>query len=592
MTTSPYQAPVTDMTFVMGVLDGFAQPGQRGPLAELGMAMVGDVLAEAARFAEQRLAPLYHSADRAGVSFAAGRVTVPDEIKRAYLDFVTAGWPSLAGPAEYGGQGLPQCVAVAVAEMWRSANLAFALCPMLTSAAAEAVLRHGSETLKAGYAAKLVSGEWSGTMNLTEAQAGSDLSLISTMASPSPDGYRLRGRKVFITWGDHDLTENIVHLVLARTPDAPAGVKGLSLFLVPKRLPAVTGGPSAPNDIATLSIEHKLGIHASPTCVMSYGDAGGASAWLVGKSHGGLDAMFTMMNQARLAVGVEGLGVAERAYQKALAYARERLQGSLPGVAGPVAIIRHPDVRRMLITMKSFLQAMRTLAYWGAFKLDLATRDAAAAGHAALLTPVIKAWCTESAQEVVSLGLQVHGGAGYIEETGAAQLFRDARITTIYEGTTGIQANDFLRRKLIPDEARAARALLGDFRHVLAADAVDAGLRVSDRERLGAALDAVDQALAAVMACYRRDALQAAGVAVPLLMSYGTLLGGCLLVRCAAAAARELRGSCTEARRAYLQGQCQLTEFYIAQILPRAQSHAAAAEAGATGDQAFPDILL
>jgi alkylation response protein AidB-like acyl-CoA dehydrogenase len=576
------------MRFVMAGLGGYTALAQPLQAAGFSQSLLDDVLDEAARFAERELAPIYHDADRLGVELVNGQVRIPELMKSAYTQFVAAGWPSLSGPVDYGGQGLPSFVSVPVNEMWRSANLAFALAPMLTNAAAEALFEHGNETLKEQYLEPLVSGIWTGTMNLTEPQAGSDLGLVQASADLVGGDYRLRGRKIFITWGDHDLTDNIVHFVLARTPGAPPGVKGLSLFLVPKFSLADDGSPGPANDIVTVSLERKLGIHASPTCVLSYGERGGALAYLVGEPNAGLACMFTMMNQARLAVGVEGLGIGERAYQKALAYARERRQGSLPGHDGTVAIVRHPDVRRMLMTMKSLQQAMRALAYWGALNIDLGRVEGTAeyAARAAFLTPLIKGWCTETAQEVTTLALQIHGGVGYIEETGAAQLFRDARITTIYEGTTGIQAGDFARRKIAADGGATGRGVLSELRGQLAADAADAGLSGAARDRFQAALNAAEAALDSLVEHYANEPQRAGGVAVPALMCFGTLLGGAMLLRCVAAAARNPgSGVGTD----YLAGQAMLAEFYAAQLLPRARAFADAVVAGGASSAVLPD---
>lgn len=592
MTGSPYRAPLSDMAFALRGLDGFATLAGTAYAEVAEETLVGEIIAEAGRFAERKLAPLYHTADRLGVDLVQGRVRIPDEIRSAYGEFVAAGWPSLAGPVQYGGQGMPQFVALPVAELWRASNLAFALCPMLTSAAVEALDRHGDEALKRRFLAPLVSGEWTGTMNLTEPQAGSDLGLVQSLASPDGGTYRLKGRKIFITWGDHDLAGNILHFVLARTPDAPPGVKGLSLFLVPKTLVREDGTLGADNEVATVAVEHKLGIHGSPTCVLSYGERHGSVAYLVGERHAGLACMFTMMSLARVSVGVEGIGIAERAYQKAAAFARERLQGTVPGHAGPVPIISHGDVRRMLMIMKASLQAMRSVAYWGALNIDLAAQDVKAAARAELLTPLIKAWCTETAQEVVSLAMQVHGGVGYIEETGMAQLVRDARITTIYEGTTGIQANDFARRKLAGDDGAAARELLAELRAELASYGTDADLTARSRERFGAALDAAGHALDAVVAGQRSAPLEAGAAAVPALMCFGTLFGGIQLVRCVGSAARSLRLATGPFGAEYVAGQRFLAEFYADQILGRAQAHAAAAVAGGHSAMAMPQALF
>src|SRR5579859_3437974 len=448
-----YSAPLRDMEFALNELAGLPSHGDLSP------ELAGSVLEAAGKFAAEVLAPLNQSGDQQGSKLAGGVVTTPKGFKQAYERFVADGWNGLALPAEFGGQGLPQLVSAAVAEMWHASNMSFALCPMLTQGAAEALLLTASDALKQAYLPKLVSGEWTGTMNLTEPQAGSDLAAVRTKAVPEGDHYRLYGQKIFITWGDHDMTDNVIHLVLARTPDAPEGVRGISLFVVPKFLLNADGSPGQRNDVHCVSLEHKLGIHASPTCVMSFGDQGGAIGYLVGQENKGLAHMFTMMNEARQKVGIQGLAIAERAYQQAREYAKERVQGRLASSksGGAVAIIHHPDVRRMLMTMKSQIEAMRAFAYVMAADMDRAHRDPDAVERARrqvrvdLLIPVLKAWCTELGVEIASTGVQVHGGMGYIEETGACQFLRDARIAPIYEGTTGIQAADLAGRKLASD---------------------------------------------------------------------------------------------------------------------------------------------
>jgi alkylation response protein AidB-like acyl-CoA dehydrogenase len=426
---------------------------------------------------------------------------------------------------------------------------------------------------------KLVSGDWTGTMNLTEPQAGSDLAAVKTRAEPKGDHYLIKGQKIFITWGDHDFTDNIVHMVLARLPDAPPGIKGISLFLVPKMLVNDDGSLGAHNDVWPVSLEHKLGIHASPTCVMSYGDGGGAIGYLVGEAHNGIALMFTMMNHARLAVGVQGLSISERAYQQALAYARERVQGSAPGSKERATIIQHPDVRRMLMLMKSGTEAMRGLCYVTAASLDHMHRgdDASKARHAArfaLLTPVVKAWCTELAQELTSLGIQVHGGMGYVEETGAAQHFRDARIVTIYEGTTGIQANDFVGRKIIKDEGAALRDLIAEMR---ATDVSGPGLQAIGKP-LHAGIDALEQAARVLLERHRDDPSLPGAVAVNLLMLTGTVCAGWYMARSAAAAARQLAAG---GDRDFLEAKLATARFYAEHYLPRARSYLETVQAGA-----------
>lgn len=432
--------------------------------------MVDGVLFEAARFFEGVVAPLNRVGDQQGSRLEGGSVITPDGFKEAYAQYVAAGWGALPFPEEIGGGAFPYVVSLAVQEMLTSASMAFSLCPMLTAGAIEALALHGSEELYGDYVPRMITGEWSGTMNLTEPQAGSDLGVVTTRAIPEGDGiYRLTGQKIFITYGDHDMAENIVHLVLARTPGAPPGTRGISMFIVPKFLVKPDGSLGERNDVRVVSIEHKLGIHASPTCVLSFGDDGGAIGYLVGEENAGMRYMFTMMNAARVAVGLEGLSVAQRAYQQALEYAKERRQGTAigaqPGTQSP--IIEHPDVRRMLLTQRAYIEAMRALMYDNGAQLDVAEHHpdeevrSRAHGRAQLLTPLSKAWGTDLGVECTSLALQVHGGVGYIEETGVAQLWRDSRIAPIYEGTNGIQAMDLVGRKLPLEGGEVIRGFIG-----------------------------------------------------------------------------------------------------------------------------------
>src|SRR6266568_4803472 len=440
---SQYHAPLKEMQFVMNELAGLEQVGKLPGYEDATPDTVAAILEEASKFATEVLDPLNAVGDREGATWQeGGKVKTATGFKDAYKRFAENGWNGLTKNPDHGGQGLPQLVATTVEEMWHSANLAFALCPMLTQGAIEALELEGSDTLKATFLPKMVEGVWTGTMNLTEPQAGSDLAAVRTRAVPSdkPGAYKLYGQKIFITYGEQDYTDNIIHLVLARTPTAPEGVKGISLFLVPKFMVNDDGSLGERNDVHCVSIEHKLGIHASPTCVMAYGDRGGAVGYLVGMENEGLKYMFIMMNAARFAVGLEGVAIADRAYQQALGFARERVQGrAIEGSSGPVPIIRHPDVRRMLMLMKSQTEAMRALALVVAAAHDAATRHPDEGerrrnqAFVDLMIPVVKGWCTETGTEVANLGVQVHGGMGFIEETGAAQHLRDARITTIYE---------------------------------------------------------------------------------------------------------------------------------------------------------------
>ena len=541
-----YAAPLRDMRFVLKELAGLEQVARLPGYADASPDLVDAVLEEAAKFAATVLAPLNSSGDRAGARWDKQAVTMPPGFREAYRQFAENGWAGLASNPEYGGQGLPLLVSAAVQEMWKSANMAFSLCPMLSIGAAETIEMVASEDQKARFLPPLVSGEWTGTMNLTEPQAGSDLAAIRSRAEPQADGsYRIFGQKIFITYGEHDLAANTLHLVLARLPDAPPGVRGISLFLVPKFLVNADGSLGEHNDVICSSIEHKLGIHASPTCVMLYGDAGkGAEGYLLGEPNQGLATMFVMMNAARFAVGLEGLALSELAYQKAVAYAKSRVQGrAIEGSAEPVPIIRHPDVRRMLMLMRAQTEAMRALAYTVAAAQDAAAHDAdpaereRSAAFVDLLTPVIKGWCTETANEMANLCLQVHGGAGYVEETGVAQLLRDARITTIYEGTTGIQANDLVGRKVARDGGAALLGLM----HVMQQTCATLDEHGSEElariaKPLGRAIDALAQAAEYIVNHYGSDVRGVMVGSVPFLRLFGLVAGGWMMARAAHAA--------------------------------------------------------
>ncbi len=468
-----YAAPLDDIRFTLRHIGGLEALTALPGLDHVDAETVDIILEEAARFAGNELAPLNRVGDRHGAVLVDGEVRTAPGFKEAYARFVEGGWNGLVFPEEWGGQNLPWLLNTAVAEMWNAANMTFELCPLLTQAAVEALLHHGTEEQKRIYLRRLVAGEWTGAMCLTEPQAGSDVGALRTRAERDGEVYRIRGEKIFITFGEHDMAENIVHMVLARLPGAPEGTKGISLFLVPKFLPDENGRPGRRNDMRCIKLEEKLGIHASPTCVMVYGEQEGAVGWLVGEENAGMRCMFTMMNNARISVGIEGLGIAERAFQQSLTYARERIQGRRDG--RPVPIIAHPDVRRMLLTMRAHTAAMRALCYLTAAEVDRAARHAdgeqrrAAAGRVALLTPLTKAWCTDRACEIASLAVQVHGGMGFIEETGVAQYYRDVRITPIYEGTNGIQALDLAGRKLTMENGRLPWNLFAELELDLAA---------------------------------------------------------------------------------------------------------------------------
>src|SRR6266446_5931162 len=557
-----YAAPLADMRFTLDTIAGL-----KGDAAEIADA----ILDEAARFAAAELAPLNHPADQVGSVLENGVVRTPSGFRDAYRRYAEGGWMGLASDPAHGGQGLPMALAAPVAEMWNSACMSWALCPLLTFGAIELLQTHGTPEQQRLYLDKLVSGEWTGTMNLTEPQAGSDLGALKARAMPRNDArwgehYRITGQKIFITYGDHDLTDNIVHMVLARTPDAPPGSRGISLFLVPKFLPDPEGKPGERNDLRALRLEEKLGIHASPTCVMSYGDGEGAVGWRVGEENRGLECMFTMMNSERLLVAVQGVAVAERAYQQARDYARSRVQGRPVGAAPDKAglpIIYHPDVRRMLLSMRAGCEAMRALTYLAAAAID---RSRSAEGkvqmsaqrRADLLIPVVKAWCTDLGVDIASTGIQVHGGMGYIEETGAAQYLRDARIAPIYEGTNGIQANDLVGRKLGRDQGEAARELIAEMRASLAA--LDAPGLAPLRQPLAKGIDALDRATAHLVAA--APAVAAAGSA-PYLQLFGTVTGGWLTARVAAASLRQPDDAMTRAKLATVR-------FYAEHFLARA----------------------
>jgi acyl-CoA dehydrogenase len=542
-----YRAPVADISFALNNAAGFSPALAEGLYGDLAADVVEAVLTEAGKFATDVLAPLNVIGDREGARFKDGVVTTAPGWKEAYHAWAQAGWNGLAAPSEWGGQGLPHAVNAACIEMWNSAAMAFGLGPVLTVAAIDALVAHGSDELKHAYLPKLVSGEWMGTMQLTEPQAGSDVGASRTRAERAADGsYRITGQKIFITYGEHDLTDNIIHLVLARLPDAPPGTKGLSLFLIPKFLPNADGSLGRRNDARAHSIEHKLGIHASPTCTMVYGDHGGATGFLVGEENRGIACMFTMMNQARLSVALQGVAIAERATQQALAYARERKQGRAPGVeSGSSPIIAHPDVKLMLLTMRALTRAARALCYATAVAIDCAQRspdaEARRAAHAraSLLTPVAKAFSTDIGSEVASLGVQVHGGMGYIEETGAAQHYRDARITPIYEGTNGIQAIDLVTRKLPLAGGATVMAYIGDLRRTV--QAVNAnndpafgwtGVRLQD------ATDSLERATQWLLGSQRNNLEAALAGATPYLRLFGLAAGGALLAEEALAAVR------------------------------------------------------
>ena len=572
-----YTPPLRDMEFALAELAGLDDLATLPGYEEATPELVASVLEEAGRIAANVVAPLNQTGDRQGVRLENGAVVTADGWKDAYRTLVDGNWIGLAADPRWGGMGLPGLVAMAVGEMWDSANMAFGLWPLLTQGAIHAIEACAAEEQKALYLPRLVSGEWTGTMNLTEPAAGSDLGAVRTKAVPNGDHYLISGQKIFITYGEHDMAENIVHLVLARTPTAPPGVKGISLFIVPKFLVAADGSLGPRNDVHCIALEHKLGIHASPTCVMAYGDAGGAVGHLVGEENRGLEYMFVMMNNARLTVGREGLAIAERAYQQALSYARERVQGKPLGFAQPAPIVEHPDVRRLLMTMKSHVEAMRALVYVEAAALDRASRHpdpaarVAAKAYAEFLTPVVKGWCTERGFDVTSMGVQVHGGMGFMEETGACQHLRDARITPIYEGTTAIQGNDLINRKILRDQGATARAVLAE------AAALATELGASGDEALAAigaelapAVEAALAAIAWVIEAAPKDPRLPAAAAVPLIDLLGLVLGAHQLAKGARAARAHIDGG--QGDSGFHQAKLDTARFFATGLLPEAAS--------------------
>ena len=588
---SSYNAPIRDMQFVMrelAELDAVAAlPGCEDAASDV----VDAILEEAGKFAGGVLAPLNWTGDQEGARWDNGVVHTATGWKEAYKQFAEAGWTALAGDPEFGGQGLPKLVSTAVMEMWKSANMAFSLCPMLTTGAIESIKLRGSDEQKAAFLPKMVSGEWTGTMNLTEPQAGSDLAAVRTRAVPEGDGtYKIFGQKIFITYGEHDMTDNIIHLVLARLPDAPEGVKGISLFVVPKFLLNADGTPGERNDVHCVSIEHKLGIHASPTAVLAFGDKGGAIGTLIGEANRGLEYMFIMMNEARFAVGMEGLALSERAYQLALAYAKDRVQGTEAGVRGgpKVSILHHSDVRRLLMNMKSTTEAMRALAYVVGSATDMAhhhpdeavrTRNQA---FVDLMIPVVKGWCTENSIAVSSDGVQVHGGMGFIEETGAAQHYRDSRITSIYEGTTAIQANDLIGRKIARESGLTVLALVGEMRKVEAQLAEAAGDEFAAiRKSLSAGITAVEEAVAYIVATYGKDIKAASVGSVPFLKLLGIVAGGWQMGRAALVSARRLAEGSGDA--SFYKAKITTARFYADHVLSQAPGIAYSVVNGAAG---------
>jgi alkylation response protein AidB-like acyl-CoA dehydrogenase len=581
-----YNAPIADMRFVLDEIVGLPEIALLPGCEQASPDLVDAVLEEAGKLARDVLAPLNASGDREQATIENGVVRTPAGFREAYRTYVEGGWNALPFAVEHGGQGLPIALATSVLEMWNAANMGFALCPLLTVGAVELLAAHGSEEQKRLYLEKLVSGEWTGTMNLTEPQAGSDVGALKTRAIAEGEHYRITGQKIFITYGDHDLTPNIVHMVLARTPNAPAGTKGISLFIVPKFLPRPDGSPGERNDVRPVSLEHKLGIHASPTCVLAFGDDQGAIGYRIGEENRGIEYMFTMMNNARLNVGLQGVAIAERAYQQASSFARQRVQGKPIGATGKAAlpILHHPDIRRMLLQMKAQTEAMRALAYFTAGAIDRARHhpDTAIGAEqqrlADLLIPVVKAWSTDLGVEIASIGVQIHGGMGFIEETGAAQHLRDARIAPIYEGTNGIQANDLMARKVMRDSGTAAKHFIATMRSTETELTGDDFAAIG--ERLAPALDALEDATGWIVGAWNADPAQTIAGAVPYLNLFGIAAGGWLMAKSALAAADRLKRGTGDP--AFNTAKIATARFYAEHILPRAASLAPAIRGGAT----------
>ena len=587
-----YAAPVKQIRFA---LDSIAElPSLYGNSAfpDLSADVVDAVLEESGRFAGAVLAPLNRTGDQDGARLENGKVTLPRGFADAYRAFVAAGWNGITGSGEFGGQGLPHLVGLAVQELWQSANMAFGLCPILSQGAIEALTAHGTEEQKRLYLPKLISGEWTGTMNLTEPQAGSDVGAIRAKAVKQADGsYKITGTKIFITWGEHDAASNIIHLVLARLPEALPGTRGISLFLVPKFLLKADGSLGPHNDLRCVGLEHKLGVHGSPTCVMSFGDDGGATGFLIGHENKGMPAMFTMMNSARLNVGVQGVAIAERSFQQALAFARERRQGKPFGLQHDTlemsTIIFHADVRRMLLTQKALVEAGRAICLSNAMAIDRARHGetpavrAMAKAREELLTPISKAWCTDMGVEAASLGIQIHGGMGFIEETGAAQHYRDARITPIYEGTNGIQAIDLIGRKLALDGGKVVQSFLDDVRTTASlCERGSAALR-SIAIELVRAHKAVESATVWLQTQMRSSPVQALPGATPYLRMMGLLAGAHYLGRGAVAAAQQLDAGGADAL--FLNTRISVAQFFAEQLLPQAEGLLGPVTRGAGG---------
>jgi 3-(methylsulfanyl)propanoyl-CoA dehydrogenase len=574
-----YKAPIRELVFVLKELLNYEELSQTLGFEDAGLEMLESILPEAARFMEEVVAPTNQASNQQGTTVKDGQVIPPPALDGVYSQYAEAGWVSLNGDPQYGGAGFPQLADMAVQEMLQSANLSFGLMPLLTNGVVHALELYATDDQKARFLPHLVTGKWAGTMNLTEPQAGTDLGRIKTRAVKTGDHYLISGQKIFITWGDQNYTDNIIHLVLARTPDAPEGTKGISMFIVPKYLINEDGSIGERNDLQPVGVEHKMGIHASPTCTMQYGDNGGAVGYRVGEENRGLTYMFAMMNAARLAVGHQGVAIGERAYQQAVAYASERIQGEIPGGSPDARIIQHPDVKRMLIHMRAMNEAGRALSLLAQASEDKARRHpdvdtkAACGVQVDVLTPLVKAWCTEAGVEVASLGVQVHGGTGYIEETGATQHLRDARILPIYEGTNGIQALDFVGRKTLRDQGQGVMALLQQCTETVESLKDADGDRGAFRDKLAKAIGQCQQALKSLAA----DPEQAPAVAFNFMMLFGNTVCGWLMVKSACIALDAIDQGSSE--RFYVQ-KIATAEYFLSAILPRNSACLSAVEAG------------
>ena len=580
---SNYTAPVEDMGFVLKEVVEIEKLCKETGLDSSTVDILDTVLDAAGKLAKEEIEPINKPGDNEGLKIdSSGKVTTAAGFKEAYQHFVEGGWGSLQFSPSYGGQGVPFVVAASVQEMWHAANMSWGLCPLLTQGAVEAITLNANEELKQRYLPKLISGEWSGTMNLTEGDAGTDVGSLKTRATPNGDHYLIRGQKIYITWGEHDMAENIIHLVLARLPDAPPGIKGISLFLVPKILVNNDGTLGKPNDLKALSIEHKIGIHACPTCVMSYGEESGAIGYLVGDENRGIQCMFTMMNNARLTVGLQGVSVSERAYQQALSFCNERVQGVAPGFNEPGPIIRHPDVQRMLANMKSITQAARALTYAACAEVDYSLSSLPTEAlqeherRLGLLTPIVKGWCTETAQEVASVSLQCHGGMGYVEETGIAQILRDARILPIYEGTNGIQAMDLVGRKIISDGGLGAKELIKEMQSLTTNPSI--AELVTDRQlrRFSGSINDLEKTISMILKNSENKEL-IGKIAFDTLMMAGTITASWQMLLSLERASNALKNNTSSAE--FFSEKTETVKHFLDFILPRYLSNFTTIEA-------------